>query len=180
MTSGFHDGEMAVQRRAGVQGLANRVSGLLASPHLGGGAGRWLAQRDLAVLTARDAEGGLWTAPLVGSPGFLDGDGTSLHVHTLPTWPPQPRAGEPIGMVAIDFATRRRVRVNGTLIAIDDAGFDVEVEQAYGNCPQFIQQRHLEHTAASTAIQWSDTVQDDHLAVISRADTFFLGTVHPT
>jgi predicted pyridoxine 5'-phosphate oxidase superfamily flavin-nucleotide-binding protein len=83
-------------------------------------------------------------------------------------------------MVAIDFATRRRVRVNGTLTALDDAGFDVEVEQAYGNCPQFIQQRHLEHTTASAKTEWSDGLRKNHVAVISQADTFFLGTVHPT
>ena len=45
--------------------------------------------------------------------------------------------------MVVEFAARRRVRVNGTLTAADDGTLVLEVEQAYGNCPQYIHQRLL-------------------------------------
>ncbi|WP_406187135.1 hypothetical protein [Streptomyces sp. NBC_01006] len=51
--------------------------------------------------------------------------------------------GQPVGLLAIGFATRRRFRVNGTLTTADEDGLTLQVDQAYGSCPQYIQQRHL-------------------------------------
>ena len=64
MVGGFHDGELAVQRRAGVAAEAARLSGMLAPARLGGGLARVLADRTLAVLTGRDRDGRLWISPL--------------------------------------------------------------------------------------------------------------------
>ena len=52
-------------------------------------------------------------------------------------------AGQQAGLVIVEFAARRRVRVNGTLTVADDDILAVEVEQGYGNCPQYINQRVL-------------------------------------
>jgi hypothetical protein len=77
----FHEGELAVQQLAGVRAEADRLSGMLAPPHLGGAA-RFLGERTFAALTGRDAEGRLWTSPLVGPPGFLDAEATTLRVRS--------------------------------------------------------------------------------------------------
>ena len=53
----------------------------------------------------------------------------------------------------VEFAARRRVRVNGTLTTADDATLVVEVEQAYGNCPQYIHQRLLAQGSPGQAAQ---------------------------
>src|SRR5262245_43102363 len=85
MTSaGFHAGELAVQRQAGVTAAAARLERMLEPARLDGGAARFLAQRGFAVLTARDRDGLLWTSPLFGEPGFLDAHGTTLAVRTIP------------------------------------------------------------------------------------------------
>jgi hypothetical protein len=91
-------------------------------------------------------------------------------------------AGQAVGMVAIDFATRRRLRINGTLATLGPDGLEVTVDQAYGNCPQYIQQRHLQPTAAEPAHQsgWSDALNAGQTRLIEQADTFFLGTAHPS
>jgi len=89
-------------------------------------------------------------------------------------------------MVAIDFARRRRMRVNGAIVAADRAGFLIEVNQAYGNCPQFIQRRHLDLSDSETQseplarIKRSSAITEQQRLLIGRADTFFLGTTHPT
>ena len=70
---GFHEGELAVQSRAGVRAQAARLGGtMLAVPDLNGGISGFLAERDFAVLTARDADGRLWTSALIASAGFLE------------------------------------------------------------------------------------------------------------
>ena len=171
---GFHSGELAVQERAGVRQLAQRLTPMLAPPNLSGGAGRFLAGRDLAVITARGRDGRLWTSPLAARPGFLTGYNASLHVNAVPHKGDPLHdlpAGQPVGMVAIDFAARRRMRVNGTLTRVD-GGLHIEVEQAYGNCPQYINPEHRFPAGPPPSIA-------DRSGLIAAADTFFLGTIHP-
>ena len=154
----FHEGELAVQRLAGVRAEADRLSGMLAPPHLGGAA-RFLGERTFAALTGRDAEGRLWTSPLVGPPGFLDAEATTLRVHALPPSGDPLRdlpVGQAVGLIVMDYARRRRIRVNGVLVERGAEGLRVAVEQAFGNCPKYIRPRHLaadamqaEHPAAT-------------------------------
>jgi predicted pyridoxine 5'-phosphate oxidase superfamily flavin-nucleotide-binding protein len=183
----FHEGELAVQRRAGVEDVAARLSGMLATPSLDGGIGRFLAGRTFATLTARDREGRLWISPLVSAPGFLDGTGSHLTIRAgfgaadplrdLPV-------GQPVGLLAMDFGRRRRVRVNGTLTAAGTAGLEVEIDQAYGNCPQYIQQRLLDRVdepppQSRHPGRRARALTDADRTTLRRADTFFLGTSHP-
>jgi predicted pyridoxine 5'-phosphate oxidase superfamily flavin-nucleotide-binding protein len=184
---GFHKGELGVQRRSGVAAQAARLSGMLARGELRGGFARFLADRTFAVLTARDADGRLWTSPLSGLPGFLEPTGTTtLSVHAVPG-PGDPLhnlvAEQPVGLVAIEFATRGRVRVNGTLSTATGTGFRVDVEQAYGNCPQYIQQRVLTPdriVERLPTVRSSERLDAEDIALIRGADTFFIGTTHPT
>jgi predicted pyridoxine 5'-phosphate oxidase superfamily flavin-nucleotide-binding protein len=184
---GFHAGELAVQRKAGTVEEAARLSPMLDPAELRGGLAAFLAQRTFAVITARDAGGRLWTSPLSGPPGFLDAVApTTLAVrarllvgdplHALPT-------GQQVGLVVVEFAARRRVRVNGTLAAADGQGLVIEVEQAYGNCPQYIHQRLLAPVSPELVPQ-SEVRRDAVLTpadtgLIRAADTFFLGTTNP-
>lgn len=189
--TGFHEGELAVQRRAGVACEAARLRGMLDPPALGGGVNRFLADRDLAVLSARDDAGRPWVSLLTAAPGFLTaGDGV-LRVAA------RPGAGDPLagltpggaaGLIVIDFASRRRLRLNGTLTAGDDSGFELAVDQAYGNCPQYIQQRLLApapdggpgyEAAAAAGPRPAARLDAAQAALVGRADTFFLGTSHP-
>ncbi|HEX3814628.1 MAG TPA: pyridoxamine 5'-phosphate oxidase family protein [Mycobacteriales bacterium] len=179
----FHEGELAVQRRAGVRAEAARLSGMLAPPNLSGGAHIFLGERDLALLTGRDRGGRLWISPILGTPGFLDGRDTTLRVHSRPSAGDPLHdlpIGQPVGMLAIDFGTRRRMRVNGTLTAAGSDGLEMAVDQAYGNCPQYIQQRHLRRDGIAAAqFHAADFGDAEQTRMIEQSDTFFLGTVHP-
>jgi predicted pyridoxine 5'-phosphate oxidase superfamily flavin-nucleotide-binding protein len=184
----FHEGELSVQERAGLRDEASRLGGMLAAPNLDGGVAHFLAERDLAMITARDDRGDLWTSPLYGRPGFLTARSSTLSVSATPM------AGDPlaplhpdqqVGVLVIDFGKRRRLRVNGTVARVGAHELEIDADQAYGNCPQYIQQRHLrperlddDHLGTSTARY--DTLQPEDIAQIMRADTMILGTIHPT
>ena len=111
------------------------------------GVASFLAETTFAALTARDASGRLWTSPLIGPPGFLAvASSTELLIGAAPH-PGDPLhglpSGQPVGLIVMDFAARRRLRINGTLKAADGGGLAVDVVQAYGNCPQYIHPRRL-------------------------------------
>ena len=185
--TGFHEGEIATQRRAGVEADAKRLEVMLDSPRLSQGATGFLASQQFIALTGRDRDGLLWISPVVSEPGFLHGQGNVLSVSSTP------RDGDPlhdmpigqqVGLIAVDFATRRRVRVNGKLLGADGAGMTVRVDQSYGNCPRYIHRRAIDvgGFAASPSIRArrATLLQASDQAMISASDTFFLGTTHPS
>lgn len=183
---GFHEGEVATQRRAGVELQARRLEKMLDATGLSRGAAQFLAAQRFAALTGRDRGGVLWTSPLSAEPGFLRGAGDTLRISALPRQgdPLQSLAvGQQVGLIAIDFATRRRMRINGNLIDADTASMTVHVDQAYGNCPQYIHP-HAVDTAVITAPSFdprrTTALSTEEQTMIAAADTFFLGTTHPT
>lgn len=176
-----------MQRRAGVEAEAGRLESMLDSSGLSQGAARFLASQRFAALTGRDRNGVLWVSPLAAPPGFLHGQEGVLHVST------SPREGDPlheiqigqqVGLIAIDFVTRRRLRINGELVGADHAGMTVRVDQSYGNCPKYIHRRAID-VASLAAAPWKSPERATLLgpsdqAMIAASDTFFLGTSHPT
>ena len=184
---GFHAGERAVQERAGTRDEAERLSPMLEPAELAGGIVGFLAERTFAVLTARDGDGRLWSSPLTGPAGFLEAvSADTLMIHA------QPLAGDPlhglpagqqVGLVVFEFAIRRRVRLNGTLRAVAGGSLALDVEQAYGNCPQYIHQRLLAPDGPGQSdpgeVRHGAALSPEDVELIRAADTFFLGTTNP-
>jgi uncharacterized protein len=185
---GFHSGELAVQQRAGVQAQAARLTPMMSRGELRSGLAAFLSDTTFAALTARDRTGRLWTSPLLGPPGLLRAaSSTTLRIEpTLPTADPLHGLpnGQSVGLIAIDFTTRRRVRINGMLASAGASGLAVDVEQAYGNCPQYIQQRrlHIDPPHADdnrSPLFRGEVLRPEDNRLVQGADTFFLGTTHP-
>jgi uncharacterized protein len=185
---GFHSGELAVQQRAGVGVQAARLAPMVSPGELRSGVAAFLSDTMFAALTARDRTGRLWTSPLLGPPGLLRAaSSTALWIDTtLPTADPLHRLpdGQPVGLIAIDFTTRRRVRINGLLASAGAGGLAVDVEQAYGNCPKYIQQRRLRIESVHPDTDRSqlfcgEALRPEDVSLVQAADTFFLGTTHP-
>jgi predicted pyridoxine 5'-phosphate oxidase superfamily flavin-nucleotide-binding protein len=185
---GFHSGELSVQQHAGVRAEAARLAPMLGRGELRSGVAAFLSGAPFAALAARDRAGRLWASPLFGPPGFLHAESSdTLRIGTaLPDADPLHALadGQPAGLIVIDFATRRRVRINGTLTSTGTDGLALEVDQAYGNCPKYIQHRHLalaEPNTAATRIPLfrGDLLRPNDIRSIEAADTFFLGTTHP-
>jgi hypothetical protein len=104
----------------------------------------------------------------------------------------QPLAGDPLaddlaarpelGLLVLDPRTRQRLRFNGRGLLSPD-GIDLLVEQAYGNCPKYIQRRQLEvddtAAGAAPAARATDRLSARQRARIESADTFFIASFHP-
>jgi predicted pyridoxine 5'-phosphate oxidase superfamily flavin-nucleotide-binding protein len=83
-----------------------------------------------------------------------------------------------MGMLFIEPATRRRYRVNGQISLSPDQVL-LSVEQAYANCPKYIQGRSVSRGLKPTYlanIVRGTTLMDDLISWIKIADTFYVGS----
>jgi predicted pyridoxine 5'-phosphate oxidase superfamily flavin-nucleotide-binding protein len=187
--SPFHAGEQATQARAGVRERAERagrraIRGLMPDQHE-----RQLHEEHAMLVGSLDARGQPWASVLTGRPGFIDSpDPQILAIAARPAaGDPLARAlqaGAPLGLLGIELETRRRNRMNGTVIAAGERGFAVHVDQSFGNCPQYIQARAPAFVAPAAPAQAPPPegalLSAEAQALIRRADTFFIATAAPS
>jgi len=183
----YHDGEKQVQKLAGVRQQAEQLSGMV-QDSLTPPAVRFLLAQRLAVLTTIGAQDSLWVSALIGESGFiypLAAEQILIDAHTLPKsdilWSNlQGSESRSTGMLAIDFGQRRRLRINGKA-RVDQDFIILDLEQTYGNCPKYIQKRELEDDGQAVTQEQPESsssafLSSEDSALISSADTFFIGT----
>jgi predicted pyridoxine 5'-phosphate oxidase superfamily flavin-nucleotide-binding protein len=185
MSGPFHPGEVEMQRRAGVLDQARKVGRIIGSG-LPEGVGRLLARQRLAVAGSLDRTGRVWASLLTGPAGFLTAvDAQLLRLATRP-WPGDPLADNiatrpELGVLVLDPRTRQRMRFNGRGL-LSDEGLFLVVEQAYGNCPKYIQRRRLEPDGVRderSIPRVSAALDARQRATLAGADTFFIASFHP-
>ena len=185
----FHAGELEIQRRAGVAAVAARVGQANLVDGLPPGFAEFLAERFFVVVGSADPDGQVWASLLIGPPGFIR---TVDSRHLVLT--PGPLGGDPlqrsldagptaVGLLAIDAATRRRIRVNGAAQLTPDGGLVIEVSQAFGNCPKYIQRRApaslIDDGEVGQARIRTSSLDGPQSRLVSAADTFFIASLHP-
>ena len=186
MAGPYHAGELAVQRRAGVEAMAERV-GMSIKDTMPPAAQAFVRELALAVVASTDDQGNLWASLLVGPPGFLEPlDPQTLDINAAPfTGDPLADnllAHSAVGLLLIDVATRRRMRVNGVAEVQPNGHLRVRAQQVYANCPKYIQARTLVPTLArpiAAPVLRTPVLTPDQQHLIAHADTFFIATAHP-
>ena len=191
-----------MQGQAGVQTEAARISNSIHST-IPLPAQTFLHEQRMIVIGAVDPEDRVWASVLTGEPGFLKTpDEQTVEISATPH-PFDPlsqnlHVGGAIGMIAIDFATRRRMRVNGWVKG-KQGTLVVHTEQVYANCPKYIQARALlsektdEHSPnvphaqqhvpraepraqAPSQVVRKEALTSEQQAWIGSADTFFIAS----
>ena len=86
----FHEGERAVQRRAGVEDLARRIGSSALREEVPPDFAAFLSEQRLLVVASRDLRQRVWASPLIGPPGFARVIGMTLGSRTFRrlTWAP--------------------------------------------------------------------------------------------
>jgi uncharacterized protein len=131
-------------------------------------------------------DGRPWATVRGGRPGFMHSpDPRQLDVALVRDADDPAEAGmadgNAIGLLGIQPHTRRRNRMNGTIHRDDAQGFQVSVEQSFGNCPQYIQKREPilirdPATPAGQPPRMLDALDARARALIGHADSFFVAT----
>jgi len=187
--SPYHAGEQAAQIRAGVRERAERAGRRMIRDFMPEQHRELFEKLPYVVVGSLDARDRPWASILVARPGFMRSpDERLLEIGARPL-PGDPLAanlarGAPVGLLGIELETRRRNRMNGTVIGADAAGFAVYVRQSFGNCPQYIQARTHEFADAP-----KDDARPLHAesallspaaeALLRAADTFFIASASP-
>ena len=185
--SPFHAGELAIQAQLGVQERLDRQGRRVIRDYLIEQHRQFFAQLSYLLVGTVDASGQPWASVLVGQPGFITSpDDRTLHIAARPLYgDPLHRTlveGADMGLLGIELHTRRRNRLNGTVMDIQPDGFTVAVGQSFGNCPQYIQARQFNlrsHDPASPKpVHSFAALGEGERAMIAAADTFFIATAH--
>jgi predicted pyridoxine 5'-phosphate oxidase superfamily flavin-nucleotide-binding protein len=181
----YHEGELAVQTRAGVgsDGLAADAMYRAVMPT---GVQQFLSAQQLAVLSTRDAEDRVWASLRSGPAGFLrplDEGTLEIGGYSHPDDPllANLAAHPEAGMIVIHLAARHRVRLNGTARALPDGRIVLSSRQVYGNCPQYIQARAVigDREFSPAPAHVSKKLSQRQRQSIEQADTLFIATAHP-
>jgi uncharacterized protein len=185
--SPFHAGELAIQARLGAQEQMDRQGRRIIRDYLSEQHQQFFAQLPYLIVGTVDTAGNPWASILVGNPGFISS--TDSHILQVSA---QPLFGDPlvtiltdgidIGFLGIELHSRRRNRLNGVITTVHTSGFDVQVGQSFGNCPQYIQARLCElgeyDPMAPRPVHQFTTLGAAEQAIIQAADTFFITTAY--
>jgi len=177
--SAFHEGERAVQARAGVRDKLEAIGQRNIRDHMPDQHRAFFEELPFLVLGAHDAGLRPWASLLVGQPGFVRSpDPRTLTIAALPGPPVSVAVGARVGLLGIQLETRRRNRANGTVTGLD-VGMVVQVEQSFGNCPQYIQARQhafVAEGAGGPPRTFGSDLPPEAASLIDAADTFFIAT----
>ncbi|MEO6379811.1 MAG: pyridoxamine 5'-phosphate oxidase family protein, partial [Caulobacteraceae bacterium] len=146
-------------------------------------------QLPFIVVGTKDPAGQPWATILSGPAGFV-----TVPMSTRIEVSAEPAIGDPvlsglevggtIALLGIELHSRARIRANGRVHRRFDGGFSVEIDQTFGNCPKYIQGRHIVPARpggveASAPSERGPGLIPSARKSIASADTFFIATSHP-
>jgi len=183
--SPFHPGEQAVQTRAGVRDKSESLGQRMLTADLVDAQRAFFAELSFVIATHVDEQGQPRAELVTGSPGFINAsDKGRVHIaHTGDAAAPgaalwSAAIGSTVGLLGIEFARRRRNRINGTVVASDADGIIVQIDQGYGNCPKYITKRDwdAERFTGNYTEQRSSEIPAEVAVLIANTDTFFIAS----
>jgi len=189
--SPYHNGELSAQALAGVSEQANMIARVILD-YIRDDALPFIAKQSKAILGFQDIKGKLWASIIFGNPGFVsakDRQTLCLDLRNCysgdsdPMWQ-QMEKSQRLGMLLIDLESRKRLRINGQVLAKSESEILIHVDQSYGNCPKYIQSRRLQIQPLDS--RYTDfshegkQLSSELKSWIRRMDTFFVASAHPT
>ncbi|MDJ0851708.1 MAG: pyridoxamine 5'-phosphate oxidase family protein [Myxococcota bacterium] len=184
--SPFHAGEHAVQQRLGVRESIEPWARKVVRPFLPDEFRTFFSDLPFVVAAARDEHGRPWATIVAGEPGFVAAPDPRTLVIGTGLVPGDAlggalRPGADVGLLGIELHTRRRNRANGRVRRQGDDGLWIDIDQSFGNCPQYIAERAWQPAALPAeppARSLRDRLDARQVRWVGEADTFFIATGH--
>ena len=190
-TSPFHPGEWALHARIGLRARMEQTGRHMLRDFMPAQHRELFEKLPFLLVGSLDEQRRPWASILVGRPGFVRApDARTLTIAARPGFGDPLRQnlrdGALVGLLGIELETRRRNRMNGTVSALGDGAFSVQVGQSFGNCPKYIQSRAPRFIAEPATMQaprklqrFGGALPAPAAALVRRADTFFIATSTP-
>ncbi|HEX2554903.1 MAG TPA: pyridoxamine 5'-phosphate oxidase family protein [Microvirga sp.] len=173
----FHRGELQAQALAGAGATGAGIRAFMPDQHRS-----FFGLLPTLFVAVPDRDGWPLATVLAGPPGFVASpDATTLRIDAgVEADDPVAghlRAGQPIGLLGLQFETRRRNRANGIVTQAGPGGITVAVAQSFGNCAKYIQTRAVTPGKADPRPPERLAALDrDAADLIAAADTFFIAS----
>ncbi len=182
--SPWHRGERELQERVGVAERMDVFGRKVIRDFMPDQHREFYQQLPFLVIATVDKQGAPWISLLASKNALAHSpDAKTLAVNAVPDAHDPVTEGlqadQAIGVLGIELHTRRRNRVNGRISLLHHAGFVLDVEHAFGNCPQYIQTRQfqfIDHPVEQPPVEISHTLDDEARHTIAQADTFFVAS----
>jgi len=187
----FHEGELAIQNKLGVAKRMDKFGRMVIRDLMPQQHQDFYESLPMLFVGFTDEHDDVWASVLANQHAFLKvKHDRAISVNA------QPFEGDPLkraivyakhdnslpfrlGILGIELHSRRRNRMSMQLADVTELGFDLDVVQTFGNCPQYIQNRQLvpvsTHNAHTQTIEISK-FNADLKSFIENADTFFVAS----
>jgi predicted pyridoxine 5'-phosphate oxidase superfamily flavin-nucleotide-binding protein len=185
--SPFHRGEREIQSRLGVRGKVENIGRRFIRDHMPDEHRQFYSQLPFLFIGSVDRKERPWASVLAGRPGFVQSvDPYTLYISARPIF------GDPlndnlseglqVGLLGIEYESRRRNRMTGKVTAFDNRGLETKIDQTFGNCPQYIQSRRfdilpeIDSIGEVRTIRPVDSLEGRGGEIISKSDNFYIAT----
>ena len=139
------------------------------------------SELEFVVLSALDETGRVWPFIWSGAAGFISSPSPKHLVIKRGALTGQPEGlllgtGDKISLLGIVPETKRRNRLNATIIEAGPDQIKIQTDQSYGNCPRYIHVRQKGEPRKAGAVEERDVLNLDDKTLIAQADTIFIGS----
>ena len=183
----YHQGELEAQAITGESNTGER-NGRIITNNVIPGAVNFIEKQPFFIASSLNQKGEIVASVIAGDGGFvkiLDESSLQVDRSLINSSPYDPLwsnivSGSKLGMLFIEPSSRRRFRVNGEVQTSGDQVI-ISIDQAYPNCPKYIQQRHVlrtEKLAYQELPESSFSLTACLIDMILKADTFFVGSAN--
>lgn len=198
----FHRGEIALQKKLGIdKEIGERTNGFIRS-YMPEQHRQFFASNPFTVFALVDDEGHPVAMPIWGGDDLIQSPSPTQLRFNLPpdvlnmiqdALNLDAVAGSKIGIIGIEYATRRRNRLNGTISHEKNGNLTVLVDQSFGNCPKYIHKRNTTKKRRITVCEepksnlpnnvnitttTTNVVNARARTTIESAETFFIASRH--
>jgi len=183
MENRWHQGEQLIQELAGTKQKMVEVGQKYIREYMPLQHQQFFQAQTMIFIAYRDATATIKSSVLFGEVGFIySPSDTELWINTQNPMSDfrhdEVTVGDRIGLLGIEFNTKRRNRVNAIITEINQKYMKVSVLQSYGNCPKYIQPKTLVSNAQydPSGLISKTTLNNDIETLIVQSDTFFIAS----
>ncbi|TEW52655.1 pyridoxamine 5'-phosphate oxidase family protein [Psychromonas algicola] len=182
-TPSWHEGELTIQKRVGTAERMAQIGPKFIREFMPEQHREYFQNLCMLFIGFTDHYSQPRASVLFGDPGFIESPTeTTLVINTQNSMGDfihqQLKVGDKIGLVGVEFDTKRRNRLNAIVTDISQKNITINVLQSFGNCPKYIQDKtfktHHAYGAFSTSTRSALDATDKQLIV--QADTFFIAS----
>jgi len=182
-TPSWHQGELTLQKRVGTDQRMAEIGPKFIRNFMPEQHREYFIHLSMLFIGYTDHYSQPRASVLFGELGFIiSPTETTLMINTQNTMGDfihqQLKVGDKIGLVGVEFDTKRRNRLNAVVADISQKYITINVLQSFGNCPKYIQDKTFKTNKAygkfSTTTRLALDKTDKQL--ITQADTFFIAS----